>query len=93
MGIDTDWNAWISLADEPSDLTMRINVDGNNVLPCGINMIREHIKTIDTIPLQVPMFCDVTEKNTEEMFKIYQENGDVVACIGNILNTENMHIY
>lgn len=27
------------------------------------------------------------------MFQIYQENGDVVACIGNIMNSENLHIF
>ena len=36
------------------------------------------------------MFCDVDAKTTEEMFKIYQDNGDIVACIGNILNSENI---
>jgi len=93
LGIDTDWNAWISLADDPSQLTMRINNDGNQVLPCGIEKIKEHIKEVDTIPLQVPMFCDATEEVTRQMFEIYQQNGDIVACIGNIMNSENLHIF
>jgi hypothetical protein len=25
LGIDVDWNAWISLSDDPSQLTLRIN--------------------------------------------------------------------
>jgi magnesium-transporting ATPase (P-type) len=36
LGMDNDWNSWISLSDNPSQLTKRINQDGNNVLPCGI---------------------------------------------------------
>ena len=63
------------------------------VLPCGIEAVKKHIKDIDLIPLQVPMFCDVTEKATEQMFQIYQEQGDIVACIGNILNTANLHTF
>jgi len=27
------------------------------------------------------------------MFEIYQENWDVVVCVGNILNSENLHIF
>lgn len=65
LGLDNDWNSWISLSDNPSQLTQRINLDGNKVLPCGIEKIQEHLRFIDKIPLQVPLFCDVTEKAIE----------------------------
>ena len=66
--MDTEWNAWISVSDNPSQLTQIINQDGMEILPCGIEAVKKHIKEIDLIPLQVPMFCEVTEKATEQMF-------------------------
>lgn len=63
------------------------------MLPSGIEEIRKHLQNTDLIPLQVPMFCDVDTTTTEEMFKIYQENGEIVACIGNILNSENLYAF
>ena len=63
------------------------------MLPSGIEEIRKHLENTDLIPLQVPMFCDVDTTTTEEMFKIYQENGEIVACIGNILNSENLYAF
>jgi len=87
LGIDSDWNAWISLAEQPSDLTKIYNRDGNLILPYGIKGIREHLEKVDLIPLQIPMFCDAEPESTKEMFEVYQSYGDVVACVGNILNT------
>ena len=63
------------------------------VLPCGIDEIEIHLAKFDDVPLRVPLFCDVTEKTTEQMFEIYQNNGDIVACIGNVLNPENLHTF
>ena len=68
LGIDSDWNAWISLSENPSALTQRINRDGHQVLPCGIQKVKEHVANVDQIPLQLQMFCEVTEKETEQMF-------------------------
>lgn len=93
LGIDCDWNAWISLSEYPSEFTKLINMDGHLILPFGIQGIRKHIEEVDKIPLQVPMFCDTTAETTRQMFQIYQEHGDVVACIGNIMNSENLHIF
>ena len=39
------------------------------------------------------MFCDVNQKTTEQMVKIYQQYGDVVACIGNVLDSDNLHVF
>lgn len=68
LGIDNDWNAWISLAEKPSDFTKLVNMDGHLVLPYGIEGIRKHLENVDKIPLQVPMFCDTTVETTRQMF-------------------------
>jgi len=46
-------------------------MNGNRVMPCGIEKVKDHLRDIDKIQLQVPLFCDVTEKTTEQMFEIY----------------------
>ncbi|CAI2367574.1 unnamed protein product [Moneuplotes crassus] len=91
IGLNTDWNTCISLSDD--SMNELINQEGNLVLPYGIKGIREHLKTVDQIPLQVPMFCDSTPDNITEMIKMYQENGEVVVCIGNVFNIENIKIF
>lgn len=49
LGLDTDgFNTWISLKGD--DLGI-INVDGNEVLPSGIESIKKHLADIDKIPL------------------------------------------
>jgi hypothetical protein len=93
LGIDSDWNAWISLAEMHEGEEEMVNLDGHQVLPRGIEGIRTHLAKYDKIPLQVPMFCFSTAETTRQMFEIYQENWDVVVCVGNILNSENLHIF
>ena len=94
LGIDnTDFNAWISLRDDVTEVYERINRDGNQVLPSGIESIKKHLAEIDKIPLQVQMFLHAEAKTTEQMFQIYQDEGDIVACVGNILNSENMSVF
>lgn len=51
LGIDSDWNTWISLAENPSDFTKLYNEDGHLILPFGIEGIKKHIQDIDKIPL------------------------------------------
>ena len=55
--------------------------------------IRNHLEHTDTIPLQVPMFVDVNAESTRQMIEIYQQYGDVVACIGNVMDSDNLHIF
>lgn len=93
LGIDSDWNAWISLAEMHEGEENMVNMDGHEVLPQGIEGIKKHLNDIDKIPLQVPLFCFSTAETTRKMFEIYQENWDVVVCVGNILNSENLHIF
>jgi hypothetical protein len=51
LGIDCDWNSWISLAENKSEFPQFVNMDGHKVLPQGIEEIRSHLQNIDTIPL------------------------------------------
>lgn len=93
LGLNCEWNSWISLSDKPSEYTKRVNRNGLQILPCGIKDIKEHLKEIDNIPLQVSSFCDVNWETSKQMFEIYQEAGDIVACIGNIYNSDNIHVF
>ena len=44
IGIDQDWNAWISLQDKITDKNQaRINLDGHEILPNGIEGVRRHL--------------------------------------------------
>jgi hypothetical protein len=58
-------------------------------LPRGIENIRPHLKNVDDIPLHVSLFADCRPAATEEMIRIFQENGEVVLCLGNALNQRN----
>lgn len=43
LGIDSEWNAWISLSENPSEFTKLYNMDGHLILPVGIQGIKKHI--------------------------------------------------
>lgn len=62
-------------------------------LPKGIDNIRPHIQHVDNVPLLVPLFTDCTAASMQEMVKILQENGEVVMCMGNAWNIENILIF
>lgn len=62
-------------------------------LPKGINNIRPHLKNVDNVPLLVPLFTDCTVDAIREMIQIMQENGEVVMCLGNAWNRNNLSIF
>eukprot|EP01104_Vermistella_antarctica_P008727 TRINITY_DN2207_c1_g1_i1.p1 TRINITY_DN2207_c1_g1~~TRINITY_DN2207_c1_g1_i1.p1 ORF type:complete len:1600 (+),score=404.81 TRINITY_DN2207_c1_g1_i1:307-5106(+) len=62
-------------------------------LPKGCTSIREHLRDVDNVPLLVPLFTDCTSYTTAEMIRVYQENGDVVCCVGSCLNTNNTRVF
>jgi hypothetical protein len=45
------------------------------------------------VPLLVPLFSDTTRDTTAEMLRIYQENGEVVCCVGSALNVDNTALF
>ena len=59
-------------------------------LPKGIASIRPHLQKVDNVPLLVPLFTDCQPHAIQEMINIMQENGEVVAAIGNAWNPANL---
>ncbi|TPX40139.1 hypothetical protein SeMB42_g06136 [Synchytrium endobioticum] len=45
------------------------------------------------IPLHVSLFAECNARTTREMVKIFQENGEVVCCIGSSLNDSNTECF
>ena len=62
-------------------------------LPKGIERIRPHISHVDNVPLLVPLFTDCTTDAIQGMMEIMQENGEVVVCLGNSWNRDNLKIF
>ncbi|KAJ2573779.1 hypothetical protein GGH19_004328 [Coemansia sp. RSA 1807] len=87
LGLETDWNTCILLssADGAQDIGYVEDHDIKARLPRGIHNIREHLRDVDDIPLQVSLFAECTPSATREMIEIFQENGEVVCCMGSAL--------
>ncbi|KAJ2881922.1 hypothetical protein IWW38_005729, partial [Coemansia aciculifera] len=97
LGLETDWNTCILLssADDAlrDDAAAGVGyVEDHDIkaqLPRGIASIRPHLRSVDDIPLQISLFAECTAATTREMITIFQENGDVVCCIGSALRDAN----
>ena len=89
------------LGDSPSSSTSslssyRVNTKMSNFhakLPVGIDSVRPHIENVDNVPLLVPLFTDCSTDSVREMIEIMQENSEVVLCLGNAWNRENLSIF
>lgn len=90
LGLETDWNACILLSRDSSSRGYLEPHDIKARLPRGIDDIRQHIEQVDDIPLHVSLFAECHPKDTAEMIKIFQENDEVVCCIGSSLSTKNI---
>ena len=90
LGIDTSWNAVISLKNRPRN---HKNLDGNVVMPSGIADIRNHLDNVDDIPIRVSLYSNCTTKTTSEMIRILQENGEVVTVVGSGLRHSNFDVF
>ena len=62
-------------------------------LPKGIDNVRPHLKHVDNVPLLVPLFTDCTTDTIREMIAVMQENREIVLCLGNAWNRENLTIF
>lgn len=62
-------------------------------LPRGVENIRDHIEHVDDVPLHVSLFAECSPTTTQEMIKIFQENGEVVCCVGSSLNAFNVECF
>ncbi|KAL4241053.1 hypothetical protein ACF0H5_001831 [Mactra antiquata] len=70
-----------------------LEFDNRAKLPRGIENIRPHLENIDNVPLLVNLFTDCTPETTCEMFRIMQENGEVVLCVGSSINMQNIPLF
>ncbi|KAJ2401653.1 hypothetical protein GGI23_001255 [Coemansia sp. RSA 2559] len=93
LGLETDWNTCILLSSAGADGVQGDGyIEDHDIkarLPRGIENIRQHLKDVDDIPLQISLFAECTADATREMIKISQEYGDVVCCIGSALQDSN----
>ena len=92
IGIETDWNAFISLKDT-TNATGSPAVQGASKLPRGVSKIREHLEEVDNVPLLVSLFTDCESESMAEMIRIYQENGETVLSLGSSLRTSNSNVF
>jgi hypothetical protein len=94
LGLEIDWNSCIILS--PGDGTSKgyhAIHDMKAQLPRGVHTVRDHLKYVDDVPLHVSLFAECTPDTTKEMIKIFQENGEVVCCIGTSLNDLNLECF
>jgi hypothetical protein len=101
IGIPFDWNCAISLrnletSDKPDPHRHISNYADWDVLarmPHGIEAIRQHLKTVDNVPLLVSLFTDATPETIQSMIEIFRENGETVLSIGSGYRCYNQNIY
>jgi hypothetical protein len=101
IGITFDWNCAISLRnldisqenDPHRHISNYADWDVKARMPHGIEAIREHIKTVDNVPLLVSLFTDATTETIQSMIDIFRENGETVLSIGSGYRCYNQAIY
>lgn len=90
--METDWNSCILLSNPDDEHCGNGYIQTHDIkaqLPRGIDQIRPHLENVDDIPLHVSLFAECTPRANKEMIRIFQENGEVVCCLGNALNAKN----
>jgi len=92
LGIATDWNCCISLMSQEQAVDF-VDPRDKAQMPWGIESIRPHLQEVDDIPLHAPIFANALQHNIAEMIKIYQENGEVVCCLGNSADGHNSCVF
>lgn len=55
-------------------------------MPHGIEAIRQHLLTVDNVPLLVSLFSDAVPETVEDMLGIFREYGETVLAIGGNLS-------
>jgi phosphoserine phosphatase len=94
LGLEIDWNSCIILSPDNGSGTGYLALhDMKAQLPRGVDTIREHIANVDDVPLHVSLFAESKPASIREMCKIFQENGEVVCCIGSSLNDLNIECF
>ena len=58
LGLEIDWNSCIILSKDTTGKGYLALHDMKAQLPRGVGTIREHIKNVDDVPLQVSLFAE-----------------------------------
>ncbi|KAI8904807.1 hypothetical protein EDD86DRAFT_194553 [Gorgonomyces haynaldii] len=94
LGLEIDWNCCIILSpDDGSGPGYTALHDMKAKLPRGVKTIRQHLKEVDDVPLHVSLFAECDTQSIKEMIQIFQEEGEVVLCIGSSLNDMNSECF
>ena len=92
LGLEIDWNSCIILSSDDGTAYLDDH-DMKARLPHGVENIRSHIQNVDDVPLHVSLFAESCPSSIREMIKIFQENGEVVCCLGSCLNDFNVDCF
>jgi hypothetical protein len=88
IGLWTDFNVYITLRDPGANESIE-QYQGPSKLPVGVSSVRDHLVEVDNVPLLVSLFADSDTASICEMLRIYQENGEVIFCMGSSLKPAN----
>lgn len=93
LGLDSDWNSCINLLDEVVDGRFKecpaqniAHCGAGRPLPVGISCIRNHLRSVDNLPLLVSLFSSSTVKETSQMLSIYWEYNEIPMFWGSSLS-------
>lgn len=95
MGINTDWNCYITLKDRGLhyDNKQLDNWYENAKLPFGIKEIKNHIESVDQVPLKVHCFIRSHPHRIKEMIDIMIENGLTICTMGSCYLSSNLDFF
>ena len=94
MGLEVGWNSSVSLVSEFKDSGWTPDQwDTRAKLPHGVEEIREHIKTVDNVPLLVSLYTDSKAKAAKEMLKVFKENNEIICVFGSALRASNSSLF
>ncbi|KAI8588602.1 hypothetical protein BDZ88DRAFT_476427 [Geranomyces variabilis] len=94
LGLEIDWNSCILLSSANGDTPGYLEEhDMKARLPRGVDKIRDHLRDVDDVPLHVSLFAECEPASIIEMVRIFQEQGEVVCCIGSSLNEMNVECF
>lgn len=82
LGLQTDWNCCINFSNT--------SLPNCSKLPRNVEEIRNHLKMVDDVPMNVSLFSSSHPSDVTEMMKIYSEEGKGVLGIGSSMNPANI---
>ena len=62
-------------------------------LPHGITEIRQHLNTVDDVPLLVKLFTNSSPSTVRDMLHVMQDHGEIVCVVGSGMRIENAPIF